>query len=228
MTRHPREPHRRGMNTISTPAPPRTARPMGSWLAVISLIVGPGLIALALASLPDLWNGTLPDYHTIDTRHDQAMLSFNLAAASFPFMFGSVVALAIAARRSRLLAATGLACSFFGLTAMLANAMLSMPLVLMNGITDHNGLDRLATRLDSPPLVPLFLFPLYFVGAILLAVALWRSGAVSGWAALAIGVGGMFPVALLTGVGVLALPIAAIRIAGSIPVIKRLLATDHV
>ncbi|MEU9017824.1 hypothetical protein [Actinomadura sp. NPDC048394] len=215
------------MNTFSTTAAdtaPRTARPMGSLLTAISLVIGPALIALALATLPDLWNGSLPDYHTIDTQHDQAMLSFNLAAASFPFMFGSVVALAIAARRSRRLAATGLACSFFGLTAMLANAMLSMPLVLMSGITDHTGLDRLATRLDSPPLVPLFLFPLYFVGAILLAIALWRSGTVSGWAALAIGVGGMFPVALLTGVGALALPIAAIRIAGSIPIIKRLLA----
>ncbi|GAA2121169.1 hypothetical protein [Actinomadura napierensis] len=219
------------MNTLSATTAgtaPRTGRPMGSLLAAISLVLGPALIALALATLPDLWNGALPDHHVIDTRHGQAMLSFNLAAASFPFMFGSAAALAVAARRSRRLAGTGLACSFLGLTAMLANAMLSMPLVLMNGIADQGGLDRLATRLDSPPLAPLALFPLYFAGAILLAVALWRSGAVSGWAAIAIGVGGMFPVAMVTGVGALALPIAAVRIAGSVPLIKRLLTTRDV
>jgi hypothetical protein len=51
------------------------------------------------------------------------LLSFNLAAAAFPFLFGSVVAISVAAGRSRLLAGTGLACSMPGLAAMFANAM---------------------------------------------------------------------------------------------------------
>lgn len=199
-------------------------RPMGSLLATVSLIAGPALIALALATLTDPWNGNVPNYDTIDTRHSLLLWSFNFAAASFPFLFGSVVALAAAARRSRWLASTGLACSMLGLAAMFGNAILSLPLVLMNGIDDHSGLDQLATRLDSPPLLALWAFPLAFVGSILLAAALWRSRAVPRWAAVSVGIGGLFPVAVLTGVGATALPIAALRIAGSIPVIEHLLA----
>jgi hypothetical protein len=199
-------------------------RPMGSLLATVSLIAGPALIALALATLTDPWNGNLPNYDTINSKHSLLIWSFNFAAASFPFLFGSVVALAVAARRARWLAGSGLACSMLGLAAMFGNAMLSMPLVLMNGIEDHRGLDQLATRLDSPPLLALWAFPLFFLGSILLAAALWRSGAVPRWAAVSVGIGGLFPVAMLTGIGVLALPVAALRIAGSIPVIKKLLA----
>jgi hypothetical protein len=89
------------------------------------------------------------------------------------------------------------------------------------------------------------MFPLYLAGAILAAIALWRSRAVPPWAALAIGAGGLFPLALVTGigalrlpighsglvplalvtgVGVLTLPVAALRIAGSMPLAKALLA----
>jgi hypothetical protein len=106
--------------------------------------------------------------------------------------------------------------------------MLSLPLVLMNGIDDHAGLDELAARLESPPLAILWSFPLFFLGSILLAVALWRARAVPAWAALGIGVGGLFPVALVIGTGALALPIAALRIAGSVPIIKDLLAKREV
>ena len=199
-------------------------RPLGALLATVSLVAGPALIALALATLDDPWIGNRPDYAVIEGRHGQLMLSFNLAAASFPFLFGSVVALAVAAARSRRLASTGLACSMLGLAAMSANAMLSVPLVLMYGIGDHAPLDQLAARLDSPPLVSLWLFPLFLVGSLLQAAALWRSRAVPAWAAVCVGVGGLFPVAMLTGVGALALPLAALRIAGSVPVIKNLLA----
>jgi hypothetical protein len=214
-----------GMTTISTKVG-TGHRPMGSLLATVSLIAGPALIALALATLTDPWKGNLPDYDTINNRHSLLMWSFNFAAASFPFLFGSVVALAVAARRARWLASSGLACSMLGLAAMFGNAMLSMPLVLMNGIDDHPGLDQLAVRLDSPPLLALWAFPLFFVGSILLGAALWRSNAVPRWASISVGMGGLFPVAMLTGIGVLALPVAALRIAGSVPVIKNLLARE--
>jgi hypothetical protein len=211
--------------TTTTMTPARVGhRPMGALLASVSLVAGPALIALALATLNEPWIGNKPDYAVIENQHGQLMLSFNLAAASFPFLFGSVVALSVAAARSRRLASTGLACAMLGLAAMFANAMLSVPLVLMNGIGDHAPLDQLAARLDTPPLVSLWLFPLFFVGSLLQAAALWRSRAVPTWAAVCVGVGGLFPVAILTGVGALALPIAALRITGSVPVIKNLLA----
>ncbi|GIH51116.1 hypothetical protein SAMN05421833_105304 [Microbispora rosea] len=206
------------MNALTT----TTRRPMGTLLATASLIAGPALIGLALASLPDLWNGDRPDYQVIDADHGLALLSFNLAALAFPFLFGSAVVLALAARRSSRLAATGLVCGFLGLTAMFGNAMLSVPLVLMNGLPDHGGLDQLAGRLDSPPLLPLLLFPLFIVGSALQALSLWRSRAIPGWAAAAVGLGGLFPAAMVLDVPALAVPIAALRIAGSIPVITML------
>src|SRR5207244_2939795 len=102
--------------------------------------------------LQDPWSDELPDYDVINGHHDLLLLSFNLAAAAFPSAFGSVVALAVWARRARLLASIGLACSVLGLSAMFANAMLSVPIVLMNGITDRAGLDQLAPRLSELPL----------------------------------------------------------------------------
>ena len=84
---------------------------------------------------------------------------------------------------------------------MLANAMLSVPLALMNGIAGHDGPGTPASGLGSPPLVPLFyLFPLYLAGAILAAFALWRSRAVPPLAALAISAGGLLPPAIMTGI----------------------------
>jgi len=191
---------------------------MGAFLAPVSLILGPVLLALALATLHEPWIGEAPDYEIINNEHGQLMLSFNLAAAAFPFMFGSVFALAVAGRSSRRLAGAGLACSVLGLSAMFANAMLSVPLALMNGINEHTALDELATRLSSPPLVALFAFPLFFVGSLLSGAALRHT--VPTWAAACVAIGGLFPIAVVTGVGVLALPIAALRVAGSVPVIK--------
>jgi hypothetical protein len=195
-------------------------RPMGSILAVIGLVLGPVLLSLALATLHEPWIGDAPDYDRINSEHGLLMLSFNLAAAAFPFMFGSAFALAVAARRSRRLAGAALACALLGLSAMFANGMLNVPLVLMNGIHEHSGLDQLAARLSAPPLVALFAFPLFFVGSLLAGAALWRARAVPAWAAVCVALGGLFPVAVATGVGVLALPIAALRIAGSVPIIK--------
>ncbi|WP_410787910.1 hypothetical protein [Kribbella sp. C-35] len=200
-------------------------RPMGSVLAVISLILGPVLLALALATLQEPWIGDAPDYAIINNEHGLLVLSFNLAAAAFPFMFGSVFALAVAGRRSRRLAGAGLACSILGLSAMFANSMLSVPLVLMYGIDDHSGFDQLAARLSSPPLVALFAFPLFVVGTFLAGASL--RGVVPGWAVVCIVLGGLFPMAVITGVGVLALPIAALRIAGSVPIVKRFLSPDE-
>lgn len=135
------------MTTSAAPAATDVRRrPMGSIIAVVSLVLGPALLGLALATLHDPWNGDVPNYATIDNENGQLMLSFNLAAAAFPFLFGSVMALAVAARRSRLLAGSGLACSVLGLCAMLANAMFSMTLVLMYGIDDRAGLDQFAAR----------------------------------------------------------------------------------
>jgi hypothetical protein len=212
------------MSTYTAATPATTKRPMGSYLAPVSLILGPALLALALATLHEPWSGDAPDYTIIDNEHGLLMLSFNLAAAAFPFMFGSAFALAVAARKSRRLAGAGLACSILGLSAMFANAMLSVPLALMNGINDHTGFDELATRLSSPPLVALFAFPLFFVGSLLAGAAL--RGAVPTWAAVCVGLGGLFPIAMVTGVTVLALPIAALRIAGSVPVIKQYLSRE--
>ena len=194
---------------------------MGAILAPVSLILGPALLALALATLHEPWIGDLPDYGIINNEHGLLMLSFNFAAAAFPFMSGSAFALAVAGRRSRRLAGAGLACSILGLSAMFANGILSLPLVLMNGIDDHAALDQLATRLSEPPLVALFAFPLFVVGSLLSGAALRR--AVPTWAAVCVALGGLFPLAVVTGVGVLALPIAALRIAGSVPVIKQFL-----
>lgn len=197
-------------------------RPMGSLLAAASLVLGPLMIGLALATLPELWDDTLPNYATINDEHDLAMISFNLAAFAFPFLFGSVLAIATSARRSPRLAGWGLGCSMLGLSAMFANALLSLPLALMNGIDDHAGLDELAARLSEPPLVALWAFPLYFVGSLLLGAAAWRSGALPLWAGVCIAVGGLFPVAVVVGIGALAVPVAALRIAGSVPLIKTL------
>jgi hypothetical protein len=214
------------MTTFRATTTATTMRPMGSYLAPVSLILGPALLSLALATLHEPWIGNAPDYPVINNEHGLLMLSFNLAAAAFPFMFGSVFALAVAARKSRRLAGAGLACSILGLSAMFANAMLSVPLALMNGIDDHVTLDQLAARLDSPPLVALFAFPLFVVGSLLAAAAL--RGAVPAWAAVCVGLGGLFPIAMVTGVPVLALPIAALRIAGSVPVIKQFLGREAV
>jgi hypothetical protein len=199
-------------------------RPMGSVLAVISLILGPVLLALALATLHEPWIGDAPDYGIINNEHGLLMLSFNLAAAAFPFLFGSAFALAVAGRRSRRLAGAGLACSILGLSAMFANSMLSVPLVLMYGIDDHGALDQLAARLSSPPLVALYAFPLFVVGTFLAGAAL--RDVVPIWAVVCIVLGGLVPVAVISGVGVLAVPIAALRIAGCVPVIKQFLSTD--
>jgi hypothetical protein len=214
------------------------------WLAVLSLIAGLALVALAIATLPSIWHGSTPDYHVPGAGHRLALLSVNLAATSFPFLFASVLGLAVAARSTRRLAEAGLGCSVLGLSAMLANVMLSVPLALMNGIAGHDGAGTVAFRLGSPPLVPSYLAPLYLAGAVLAAIALRRSQAVSPWAAIAIGAGGLFPLAivtgigaltlpigdggflllaLVTGVGVLTLPIAALRIAGSMPLARALL-----
>jgi len=197
---------------------------MGSILAAVSLVLGPALLGLALATLAEPLPDGLPDYTTIDNQHGLLMLSFNLAAAAFPFAIGSVVAIAVVARASRITAAWGLACSILGLSAMFGNAMLSVPIVLMNGIADHSGFDQLAPRLAEPPLVALWAFPLFFVGSVLLAVAVWRSAAAPPWAAVCIALGGLFPIAIVLGVGVLALPIAGLRIAGSLPLITRITA----
>jgi hypothetical protein len=197
---------------------------MGSVLAAVSMVLGPALLGLALATLVDPWLDDLPNYSTIDDQHGLLMLSFNLAAAAFPFAIGSVMAIAIAARASRQAAAWGLSCSVLGLSAMFGNAMLSVPIVLMNGIADHGGFDQLAPRLAEPPLVALWAFPLFFVGSVLLAVAVWRSAAAPPWAAVCIALGGLFPVAVVMGVGALALPIAGLRIAGSLPLISRITA----
>jgi hypothetical protein len=218
---------------------------MSALLAVASLVLGPALIALAIATLPSIWHGNMPDYHVIGRGHRLALLSFNLAATSFPFMFASVLALAVAARSTRRLAVAGLGCALLGLSAMLANAMFSVPLALMNGIAGHDGPGMLASDLGSPPHLPLYLFPLYLAGAILAAFALWRSRAVPPMTALAISVGGLLPPAIMTGISALALPISvgglllpaivtgisalalpimALRIAGSIPLAKALLA----
>jgi hypothetical protein len=211
-----------GMNTatISTRTP---NRPFGT-VACLSLVLGPALLSLALATLPNPWNGSVPNYDTVNSRHGLLMLSFNLAAAAFPFLFGSVVALALVARRSPRLASAGLVCSLLGLSAMFGNAMLSMPIVLMNGIDDHTALNQLAGRLGSPPLIALYTFPLFVLGSLLLAAALWRSRAVPAWSAVCVGIGGLIPLAILTGIGAVALLIAAVRIAGSVPAAKTLLA----
>jgi hypothetical protein len=187
--------------------------------AVASLVVGPALIALAIATLPGIWHGNMPDYHVTGYGHRLALVSFNLAATSFPFMFASVLALAVAARSTRRLAVAGLGCSMLGLSAMLANAMVTVPLALMNGIAGHDGPATPASGPGSPPLVPLYLFPLYLAGAILAAFALWRSRAVPPITALAISAGGLLPPAIVTGISALALPIVSLRIAGSIPLL---------
>jgi hypothetical protein len=212
------------MNTTTNTTTTTHRGPVGALLGPLSMVAGPALIALALVTLHEPWRGDVPDYQVVDNEHGLLMLSFNLAAAAFPFLFGSVMALATAARRTPRLAGAGLACSLLGLSAMFANAMLSVPVALMNGISDHGPLDELATRLAAPPLIFLWAFPLFIVGSILQAVALWRSRAVSPLAAVCVGLGGMFPIAMVTGVGLLALPIAALRIAGSIPVAKTFLA----
>jgi hypothetical protein len=233
------------MTTVVSCAPvatvPTDPRPRSALPSLASLIVGPALIALAIATLPSVWRTSTPGYHVIERGHLLALLSFNLAATSFPFMFASVLALAAAARSTRRLAVACLGCSVLGLSAMLANVMLSVPLMLMDGIAVHDGPGTPASGLGSPPL---YLFSLYLCGAILAAIALWRSRAVPPWAALAIGAGGLFPLAIVTGigalalpvgdggfmllalvtsVGVLVLPIAALRIAGGMPLAKALL-----
>jgi hypothetical protein len=103
--------------------------------------------------------------------------------------------------------------------------MLNVPIVLMAGIDDRAALDQLAVRLSDPPLVALYAFPLFVVGSLLLGIALWHSGAVPAWSAVCVALGGLFPIALVTGIAALALPIAALRIAGSVPVIKTLLSS---
>jgi hypothetical protein len=236
------------MTTVSRPpgpTAPAVPRLMRAPLAVVSLGLGPALIALAIAALPSIWRASTPGYHQIERDHHLAMLSSNLAATSFPFMFASILALAVAARSTRPLAMAGLGCSVLGLSAIFANAMLSVALALLNGIADHGGPSAPASRPGSPPLIPLYLFPLYLAGAILAAIALWRSRAVPPWVALAIGAGGLLPLAIVTGIGALALPmsadgflplaivtgigtlalpIAALRIAGGIPLARALLA----
>ncbi|WP_327582552.1 hypothetical protein OHA25_42455 [Nonomuraea sp. NBC_00507] len=198
-------------------------RAMGSVLAAISLIAAPALLALGLALYTSPWLDSVPDYAAIDTGHAQMLLSTNLSLAAFPFLYGSAVAVAMVARRARWLAGTGLACSFLGLTAMLVNGVVDLPLIMMAGIGDRTGFAELATKLDTQLPIVSYLFPLYLLGTILLAAALWRTRTVPRWSAVCIGAGGLFPLAIITGIGATALVIAAIRIAGAIPLVKTLL-----
>jgi hypothetical protein len=208
--------------TTTTEPTGTSHRPMGTWMSVAGLILGPALLGLALAIPHDPWADSLPNYEMINNDHGLLLLSLNIAAVAIPFACASVVALAVQARRSRLLSGWGLGCSVLGLLAMFGNAMLDVPVALMYGIDDRAGLDQLALRLSEPPLVALYAFPLFLVGSLLLGAALWRSGATPPWAAACIAVGGLFPIAVLTGISALALPIAALRIAGSVPLIKTL------
>jgi uncharacterized membrane protein len=217
------------MSTYNPPADAadvsRTGRrTMGSVLAALSLIVGPVLIALGLALYTNPWSDSVPDLTAIDAHHGQMLLSLNLSLAAFPFLYGCVVAIAVAGRQAPWLAGSGLACSFLGLTAMLVNGLIDLPLIMMADIDERTGFAELATKLDTQLPIVSYLFPLYLIGTVLLAAALWRAKAVPRWSALCIGVGGLFPLAVITGIGATALIIAAIRIAGSIPIVKTLLA----
>ncbi|MFI7132415.1 hypothetical protein ACIBQ1_42530 [Nonomuraea sp. NPDC050153] len=198
-------------------------RAMGSVLAAISLIAAPALLALGLALYTSPWHDSIPDYAAIDTDHAQMLLSTNLSLAAFPFLYGSAIAIAVVARRAPWLAATGLACSFLGLTAMLVNGMVDLPLIMMAGIDDRTGFAEVATKLDTQLPIVSYLFPLYLLGTIMLAAALWRTKTVPRWSAVCIGTGGLFPIAIITGIGATALIIAAIRIAGALPLVKTLL-----
>ncbi|MEV4165008.1 hypothetical protein [Nonomuraea dietziae] len=198
-------------------------RAMGSVLAATCLLAGPALIGLGLALYTSPWSGTVPDLAAIDAHHGQMLLSLNLSLLAFPFLYGSVVAIAVAARRSPWLASSGLACSLLGLTAMLVNGLVDLPLIMMAGIDERAGFAELATALDTRLPIVSYLFPLYLIGTVLLAGALWRAKEGPRWSALCIGVGGLFPLAAITGIGPTALIIASIRIAGSIPIVKALL-----
>jgi hypothetical protein len=61
----------------------------GTLLGVASMILDPALIGLALATPHEPWRDTVPDYDIGNSEHDLLMLSFNLAAAAFPFLAGS-------------------------------------------------------------------------------------------------------------------------------------------
>jgi hypothetical protein len=197
---------------------------MGSGVGAVSLIAGPVLFGVGAVLMHQVWPGDLPDYPAVNEFHDQNVVATHLVTLAFPFLVLSVVAIAAVARQSRRLAGAALMTSVFGLMAMLGNGILYSAVNSMAGIDDHETLDALTENLNSDYALVLWTFPLYLVGSVLLAAALWHSGAVPRWSAVFVGVGALIPVGILSGVGALSLVFAAIRLAGSIPVIRMLLA----
>jgi hypothetical protein len=196
---------------------------MGSLVGAASLVLGPALFGIGVAQLHDVWPGALPDYEAVNAHHDQNVLGTHLATLGFPFLVISVFAIAWAARDSRRLAGAGILTSVFGLLAMFGNGLMAGTVTSMAGIDEHEPLDQLTRNLTDDAPVVLWSFPLYVVGAVLLGAALWRSGAVPRWSAVLVALGAAMPVGVLTGVGLLSLVVASLRIAGSVPVIKALL-----
>jgi uncharacterized membrane protein YedE/YeeE len=212
------------MTTRTPVRPSRTYRPAGSLVGATSLVLGPLLGAVGTLFRHEVWESTYPDYDLVEKFHDQNILATQLMTLGFPILILSVFAIAQVADGSRKIAGAAVATSVFGLTALFGKAIQNGSVLAMAGIQDHATLDTLARNiLDQSPLV-LWTFPLYIVGSLLLGLALWRTETVPRWSAVMVGIGALAPLSVITGIGVLGLMIAAIRIVGSIPLITILLA----
>jgi hypothetical protein len=211
------------MTTLQDHSTRTARRPMGSVTGAFSLAAGPVLFAVGALFTHEVWPDDLPNYAAVNEFHDQNVVSTHLVTASIPFLLLAVVAIASVGRGSPRLAGAGLTCSVFGLVAMLGNGVVYSTINAMAGVEDEASLDAVTKNINADFPIVLWTFPLFFVGASLLAAALWRSLAVPRWSAVLVGSGGLIPVAIVGGLPVVGLVIAALQIAGSIPVAKVLL-----
>ena len=189
--------------------------------AAACLFTGPLVLAAGLALYRfDLWTdqGT-PNFGVLADARDQVRLSTELGMLGAALMIGAVLALAtVASRRLPRAATVGAFLGILGLVAMAYQAAFDLPLLAMEGFGSSPEVTTVAERYAE--LAPAFswAYALYPLGIIILAVALDRSHLIPRWAAIALGIGGLFPVAAATGIGPLAIPFAATFIAGAVPV----------
>lgn len=212
------------------PAADRPRRTPGAGLYAVCLILGPLLLGGGLAVWPWGLAGSdgAPDAAAIARDGDRGVLAMNLAGLGCVLSIGAALALAaVVARRMPRTAVWGAALSVLGLCSMLLYSVADVAYLATEGVTPAVAFEAWGVAY-AEKLYTLVLFlacPLAVLGQLLLAVGLWRSGAVPRWSAVGIALSAGILVAAISEVGVLAIPFMAAAIAGAIPVIRAVLAT---
>lgn len=211
------------------PVPPRPARPPGSSLAACALVLGPILLGSALALNP--WDVVRDDgapnpSAIADVSDGRIALAYNLGSLGIVLTIAAMIAIAVVAGREFPRAALlGAACSVAGLCSMLVNSLFDLPYYGTRDLAPQEPLTAWgqAYQDQTAKIAVYSLYPLFILGGLILAIALWRSRQVPAWAAACVLVGGFVPLAAILEVGAVAVPFTVIRVIGSLAVARALL-----